>query len=163
MRVHRTYRYPDTSSRRCPGTHMLMGVTLPLALLVLGILLTDHHHDSLATDHLAVLAAWLDRCLHLHVTYLSLPRQRLLKRDVACDSIALLATQSSRSPEHLGLLAAILTCTCDGHRSPMTLCLPEDRAKTQQSLTSRRGAMTAPLIHLPSTTRTWRISRAHAR
>src|SRR5262249_28204545 len=42
-------------------------VALPLALLVLGIFATDHHHDPLATDHLAVLATRLYRRSHFHL------------------------------------------------------------------------------------------------
>jgi len=39
---------------------------LSLPLLVLGILATDHHHDAVTADHLAMLAARLHRCTHLH-------------------------------------------------------------------------------------------------
>jgi hypothetical protein len=46
-----------------------IGVGSALPLLVARVL-ADHENGSVATDHLALLTHWLDRCSDLHSTFL---------------------------------------------------------------------------------------------
>jgi hypothetical protein len=57
--------YPGERPAHYTGRDLICS-TLALALLVLGIFATDHHHDAPPPDDLAAIAARLHRCLNLH-------------------------------------------------------------------------------------------------